>query len=83
MDEYRHGVQGIADFYAELFGTTDKDIWVKGMHSVLVGPKPGRNSLCYCGSDKKYKHCHYASEQKLTLIGRQKLFEDLKTLGII
>ncbi|MCK0714629.1 preprotein translocase subunit SecA [Chromohalobacter sarecensis] len=22
------------------------------------GPKVGRNDLCYCGSGKKYKHCH-------------------------
>ena len=21
-------------------------------------PKLGRNELCYCGSGKKYKHCH-------------------------
>ena len=83
VDEYRHGIQGIADFYTELFGTTDKNIWAKGVHSVLIGPKPHRNSICYCGSGKKYKYCHYMAEQKLSLIGKQKLLEDLKTLGII
>jgi len=25
---------------------------------VRSGPKIGRNDLCYCGSGKKYKHCH-------------------------
>lgn len=25
---------------------------------VHVEKKPGRNELCYCGSGKKYKHCH-------------------------
>lgn len=83
VDEYRHGIQGIADFYTELFGTTDKNIWAKGVHSVLIAPKPHRNSICYCGSGKKYKYCHYMAEQKLSLIGKQKLLEDLKTLGII
>ena len=24
--------------------------------------KTGRNAKCWCGSDKKYKHCHYARE---------------------
>jgi hypothetical protein len=24
----------------------------------------GRNDECCCGSGKKYKHCHYASDQK-------------------
>ena len=27
---------------------------------------PGRNDLCWCGSRKKYKHCHlYEDEKKL------------------
>lgn len=24
-----------------------------------VLPKPRRNGLCFCGSGKKFKHCHY------------------------
>jgi hypothetical protein len=24
----------------------------------------GRNELCWCGSGKKYKRCHYESDQK-------------------
>lgn len=27
------------------------------LHPVIVGPKPGRNDLCPCGSGKKYKKC--------------------------
>lgn len=27
---------------------------------VRVSPKPGRNDLCWCDSEKKYKHCHGA-----------------------
>ncbi len=26
---------------------------------VRVGKKPGRNDPCWCGSGKKYKHCHW------------------------
>src|SRR5712692_7373200 len=26
-------------------------------------PKVGRNDLCYCGSGKKYKHCHWKADQ--------------------
>ncbi|MBT3363389.1 MAG: hypothetical protein HN929_12475 [Chloroflexi bacterium] len=25
--------------------------------------KPGRNDHCWCGSNKKYKHCHLESDQ--------------------
>jgi uncharacterized protein YecA (UPF0149 family) len=24
----------------------------------------GRNKPCWCGSGKKYKHCHYESDQR-------------------
>ena len=27
--------------------------------------KLGRNDLCWCGSGKKYKHCHEAFDEKL------------------
>jgi tetratricopeptide (TPR) repeat protein len=27
-------------------------------------PQPGRNDPCWCGSGKKYKHCHLQSDQK-------------------
>ncbi|HEX2619524.1 MAG TPA: preprotein translocase subunit SecA, partial [Phototrophicaceae bacterium] len=27
------------------------------------GNRPGRNDLCWCGSGKKYKHCHYKSDR--------------------
>ena len=30
---------------------------------VKVEKKVGRNDLCPCGSGKKYKHCHGASQQ--------------------
>ncbi len=26
--------------------------------------KLGRNEKCWCGSGKKYKHCHYEADQK-------------------
>jgi preprotein translocase subunit SecA len=29
---------------------------------VRVQKMPGRNDLCYCGSGKKYKHCHMKSD---------------------
>src|SRR5438067_1646326 len=45
--------------------------------------KVGRNDLCYCGSGKKYKHCHWQVEQDAqrsrlnTRRARQSLFARL------
>jgi uncharacterized protein YecA (UPF0149 family) len=27
-------------------------------------PKLGRNDICWCGSGKKYKHCHLEADKK-------------------
>lgn len=33
--------------------------------------KPGRNDLCWCGSEKKYKKCHIAFDEKIEEIAGQ------------
>lgn len=38
--------------------TREKDTYIRAQ------PKIGRNTICHCGSGKKYKHCHGALEQK-------------------
>ena len=37
-------------------------------HSAKAEParrtdRPGRNDPCWCGSEKKYKKCHFASDE--------------------
>ncbi|MFZ1735965.1 MAG: SEC-C metal-binding domain-containing protein, partial [Candidatus Moraniibacteriota bacterium] len=32
--------------------------------------RPGRNDPCYCGSGKKYKHCHMPEDRKKGRVGR-------------
>lgn len=33
--------------------------------------RPGRNDRCHCGSDKKYKKCHFAADQE-ALYGKRR-----------
>ena len=35
---------------------------VAAQQTVKVATKPGRNDPCYCGSGKKYKHCHLKTD---------------------
>ena len=37
-------------------------------HAGQPMPKPGRNEPCWCGSTKKYKTCHAAFDDKLTIL---------------
>ena len=46
-------------------------------------PTPGRNDPCYCGSGKKYKHCHEPADRAAQAeahawdVARQKLTRDV------
>jgi len=37
--------------------------WARRLEETPPGRKPGRNDPCWCGSGKKYKHCHLRSDQ--------------------
>jgi tetratricopeptide (TPR) repeat protein len=39
------------------------DMFDWGRRSRQAGQKPGRNDPCWCGSGKKYKHCHMRSDR--------------------
>ncbi len=39
---------------------------------VRTGPAPGRNEPCYCGSGRKYKHCHLRHDEAIAAEARAK-----------
>lgn len=82
-NEYKHGGLGVMEFYTELLGTSDTQMWLKVAHSVFVENRLRRNELCYCGSGRKYKHCHEAIDERLNLIGVNKVLGDFKSLGLL
>ena len=43
---------------AEVLEGADVEDVVQATEPVRNEQKLGRNELCYCGSGKKYKHCH-------------------------
>lgn len=43
----------------------DSEDLVEKLEPVHVAPRAGRNDLCPCGSGKKYKKCHGASNEEL------------------
>ncbi len=53
------------------------DRWRRQMHAALQSrepakppARPGRNEPCWCGSSKKYKKCHLATDENATLGAR-------------
>jgi hypothetical protein len=53
-----HGLDGRIDFYKEIFKTDDMQIVIKGI-DYLAHEKIKGHWLCYCGSNKKLRNCHF------------------------
>lgn len=82
LQEYGHGLAGIREFYAELFGTTDDMVW-RRVSDAAFGCSLGRNDPCPCGSGVKYKQCHQDSCEQLRLIGKEQVERDFKKLYVL
>ena len=59
--EYSHGAKGILEYYQDEWDASDEKSILEKLQ-VIAGQKMGRNQKCFCGSMKKYKHCHEKDE---------------------
>ena len=61
--DYSHRQDGIWEALEEEFSTKDRT----EIQSKLdyIKSKPGRNSLCYCGSNLKIKNCHWEAANRI------------------
>ncbi|MBL7787347.1 MAG: SEC-C domain-containing protein [Chitinophagales bacterium] len=81
--EYSHGIAGILEFYEIIFQT--KDIELMNMLSkwILNNPKPNRTNMCFCGSKKKFRHCHAQLYDKIAKIGTENVDIHLRILSLV
>lgn len=73
-----HGMTGIREYYQEVLGTKDQSFIKDVIRRILSGQLPGRNKMCFCNSNIKFKRCHEAIIQDLTLIEKAHIEEDLR-----
>lgn len=83
FNEYSHGVQGIYEFYNDIFHSKDHSIWIKCLNIAMGKSKFERNIPCYCGSNVKYKKCHLQVENNLRDIGWKQIINDFKLIGLL
>ncbi len=66
-DHYRHGRHGYEQFMSAILDGNVAHL--AALFPVILGKAdPGRNELCPCGSEKKYKRCH--SDAVAEIVGR-------------
>lgn len=65
VTERNHGSLGILEGYRTLFNTMDTLVILKLLRIVPVSNKH-KNISCPCGSNLKFKHCHFNSLKKIS-----------------
>lgn len=83
LQEYSHGKDGVWEFYKGLFRSSDRNVWKHCLKNAFGNSKYERNAICYCNSGKKYKKCHLPVENDIRIIGKARIINDLKFLGLI
>ncbi len=71
--QYKHRIEGYEEFMLSVLG--GREDYFRIFFPVILGQEHlGRNSLCLCGSGKKYKRCHaQAIEEIMVRMGRNTL----------
>jgi len=81
--EYDHFFNGVKQFYATKLNLHDPKIIIEVINFILANKIPGRNDLCPCGNNKKFKHCHESSFHYLKSVDRSRLLKDLGEFNLI
>ncbi|RKS03588.1 SEC-C domain-containing protein [Flavobacterium sp. 102] len=58
LKERSHGALGWIEFFYEILKTKNISNIIMALNMVMSKQEPDRTALCFCGSKKKYRHCH-------------------------
>jgi len=80
--EYLHGIDGLKQFYTELFNTNNLDVMLSYINYVFLKKEfnTKRNDSCFCNSQIKFKYCHLNIFKEMIEIGYQQMINDLKLI---
>lgn len=80
LNEYPHGIKGYRVFYSALFKDDKITFWMDCLERAFNNTKTRRNDKCYCNSGEKYKKCHLPVEDKLKILGKNKVLRDIEII---
>jgi hypothetical protein len=80
--EYKHGYDGILQYYQELLEMAD----LKKVYDLITLLKTNtfqRNDNCYCGENKKIKYCHLKQYSTFKSISLKRVNKDLDVIKLL
>lgn len=79
--DYKHGFEGILQYYEELLKSEDID-FIQNELNQFLHFKKNRNDICFCSSERKYKKCHLSIFTKLNNLTYKRVEKDFENLKI-
>ncbi len=79
--EYKHGIDGVVQYYQELFNKKRVDEILREI-DFMYSQKLERNEKCYCGSNLKYKNCHLRIAKVLGKLSKERLSKDIEAMKV-
>jgi hypothetical protein len=77
LQERSHGIQGTLESLKDILKTNDLQKIYALLIYIYINDTPSRISKCFCGSKKKYRHCHKEAYRNLKDIGQHKLLQTI------
>lgn len=77
LQEWNHKDDGTKQLYETILETTDRDAIRLFLKNYCGMKKIRRNDRCYCGENKKLKHCHYDVALFLKSTSKGQIFKDI------
>ena len=74
LNERSHGSLGILESLHDILHINDSTKIYSILVHIYKNSKPLRTSKCFCGSARKYRHCHKEAFEVLKSIGQDRLF---------
>lgn len=74
--EYKHGIDGVIQYYQELLNKQQIDDILSEI-DIIATNKFRRNTKCYCGSGLKFKKCHLATVNQIKNLSKYRLKQDV------
>lgn len=78
--ERSHGIEGIRQYYLELFQTDNFDLILKCMTLASLGLRPRADEQCLCGSRRSFANCHAKVFSVLEELGKDYLRKEIGKL---
>ena len=80
LHERSHDLQGILESLYDLLQTRDTNKIYSLLMYIYKNDTPSRTSKCFCGSHKKYRHCHREAYQLIKSMGQDRLYSIILSL---